>query len=68
MAGPGMIGMAVGNHGALHRAHRIDVEAARLAAEAGGSGDQDILRTHAFYIGAPAAMFSRAMFGRHARA
>jgi hypothetical protein len=63
MAGPGMIGMAVGNDCALDRADRVDVEAARLAAEAGGSGDQDVLRTHAGYIGGLAPDFTR-----HARA
>jgi len=63
-----MVGMTMGNHGPLDRADRVDMEAAGLAAEAGGSGDQDVLRTHAFYIGGPAAMFSRAMFGRDARA
>ena len=47
MAGPGMVGMAVGNHGPLDRADRVDMEAARLAAQASGSGDQDVLRTHA---------------------
>ena len=35
MAGPGVVGMAVGDHGALDRPHRIDMEAARLAAQAG---------------------------------
>ena len=68
MAGPGMVGMAVGNHGALDRTDRVDMEAARFAAEAGRSGDQDVLRTHAFYIGGLLAMFSRVMFGSHARA
>jgi hypothetical protein len=67
MPGPGMSGMAVRNHGALDRADRVDMEAARLAAKAGGSGDQDVLRTHAFHIGGIPAMFSRAVFG-HARA
>jgi len=60
--------MAVRDHRPLDRPHRVDMEAARLAAEAGGNGHQDVVRAHAFYIGDPAAMFSRAMFGRHARA
>ncbi len=51
MAGPGVVGMAVGDHGALDRPHRIDVKAARLAAQAGGDGHQDVLRTHLGYIG-----------------
>ena len=46
MAGPGVVGMAVGDHGALDRPHRIDMEAAGLAAQAGGSWQQDVLRTH----------------------
>src|ERR1700738_5390219 len=50
MAVPGMVGMAVGEHGPLHRPYRIDMKAARLAAEAGGDGHQDVLRTHLRYI------------------
>ena len=52
MARPGMIGMAMRDHGALDRAHRVDMEAAGLAAQAGGNGHQDVLRAHAFHIGA----------------
>jgi hypothetical protein len=44
------------------------MESAGLAAQAGGEGDQDILRTHALYIGGLPLMFSRAVLGRHARA
>ena len=51
MAGPGVVGMAVGDHGALDRPHRIDMKAAGLAAQAGGNGHQDVLRTHLRYIG-----------------
>ena len=51
MAGPGVVGMAVGDHGALDRPHRIDMEAAGLAAQAGGDRHQDVLRTHLGYIG-----------------
>jgi hypothetical protein len=47
MARPGVIGMAMRDHGALHRAHRIDMEAAGLATQAGGNGHQDVLRAHA---------------------
>jgi hypothetical protein len=32
MAGPGVVGMAVGDDGAFHRPYRIDMEAAGLAA------------------------------------
>ena len=46
MAGPGVVGMAVGDHGALDRPHRIDMKAAGLAAQAGGHGHQDVLRAH----------------------
>ena len=50
MARPGVVGMAVGDHGALDRPHRIDVEAAGLAAQAGGQRHQDVLRAHPGYI------------------
>src|SRR5216683_1638192 len=50
MARPGMVGMAVGDHGALDRPYRIDVEAPRFAAQSGGNGHQDVLRTHLGYI------------------
>jgi hypothetical protein len=63
-----MVGMPMRNHGALDRADRVDVEAARLATQTGGDGHQDVLRAHAVYIGRSAAMFSRAMLSRHARA
>src|ERR1700724_66044 len=45
-----MVGMAMGNHGALDGPHRIDVEAAGLAAQTGGNGYQDVLRAHLGYI------------------
>jgi hypothetical protein len=38
--------MAVGDHGAFDRPNRVDVEAAWLAAQAGGDGHQDVLRAH----------------------
>jgi hypothetical protein len=63
MARPGVVGMAVGDHGALDRPHRIDMEAAGLAAQPGGNGHQDVLRTHQAHIGRISAMFTY-----HARA
>ena len=51
VAGPGMVGMAVGDDRALDRAHRIDMKPAGLAAQAGGHRHQDVLRTHVGYIG-----------------
>src|SRR5216684_2740270 len=50
MARSSMVGMAVGDHGALDGPHRIDVETAGLAAQSGGNGYQDVLRTHPGYI------------------
>ena len=47
MAGAGMVGMAVGDHGPLDGADRVDMEAAGFAAQAGSSWQQDVLRTHA---------------------
>jgi hypothetical protein len=38
VAGAGVVGMAVGDHGALDGAHRIDEEPARLAPQAVGKG------------------------------
>ena len=46
MAGPGMVGMAMRDHRALDRPHRIDMKAAGLAAQAGGDRHQDVLRAH----------------------
>src|SRR6201992_2124283 len=63
MAGPGMIGMAVGDDRALDRSYRIDMEAAGLAAQAGGDGHQDVLRAHASYIGPIAPTFSQGNTG-----
>ncbi len=59
MAGPGVVGMPVGDHGTLDGAHRVDMETARLAAQAGGSWQQDVLRTHLGYIGGPTPIFTR---------
>jgi hypothetical protein len=58
MAGARVIGMAMGDHGALDGPDRIDMEAAGLAAKAGGNGHQDVLRTHLGYIGGVAAIFT----------
>ncbi len=57
MAGPGVVGMAVRDHRPLDRPHRVDMEAARLAAEAGSSGDQDVVWAHLGYIGRPRPIF-----------
>jgi predicted TPR repeat methyltransferase len=43
--------MAVGDHGALDRAHRVDMKAAGLAAQAGWYWHQDVLWAHLSYIG-----------------
>ena len=63
MPGAGMVGMTVGDHGPLDRAHRIDVEAAGLAAQTGGNWQQDVLGTHGVHIGS-----GRSKLSRHARA
>ncbi len=59
MAWPGVIGMAMGDHGPFDRPHRIDMEATCFAAQPGSDGHQDVLRTHFRYIGRPAPMFTR---------
>ena len=51
MTRPRMVGMAMGDDGALDRPHRIDVEAAGFAAQAGSHRHQDVLRTHGGNIG-----------------
>src|SRR5688572_12229406 len=53
MTRPGVVGMAVRDHGPLHGPHRVDVEAAGLAAQAGRSWQQDVLRAHVRYIVPP---------------
>ena len=58
MAGPGVVGMAVGDHGPLDGADRIDMETARFAAQTGSSWQQDVLWTHVRYIGGPAPIFT----------
>ncbi len=66
MTGAGMVGMPVGDDRALDGADRIDVKAARPAAQAGGSWQQDVLRTHFSHIGCGAASFesvTRAAYG-----
>ena len=59
MAGAGMVGMAVGDHGPLDRADRVDVEGAGLAAQAVSSWQQDVLRTHVRHIGAATVIRQR---------
>src|SRR3984957_6867852 len=63
MAGPRVVGMAVGDDGALDGAHRIYVEAAELAAKSGGVRHQDVLWAHRGYIRGLVRIFTR-----HARA
>src|ERR1700694_2987983 len=58
MAWPGVVGMAVGDHGALDRPNGVDMEAAGLASQAGSDGHQDVLRAHLRYIGDIAAFFT----------
>src|SRR5271165_6163547 len=65
MAGAGVIGMAMGDQGPLHGADRIDVKAAGLAAETGGSWQQEVLRTHFCHIGW-AKLFYESPPGSHA--
>jgi predicted TPR repeat methyltransferase len=67
MAGPGVVGMAMGDHGALDGSNRVDMETARLAAKTGGSWQQDVLRTHLGYIGGPAPIFTRIISNMPAR-
>ena len=42
IAGAGMVAMAVGDHGALDRAPRVDVEVARWAVQAFRAGDDEV--------------------------
>src|ERR1700752_2869179 len=51
MAGARMVGMAMGDHGPLDRAYRIDVEIAGFAVETGGNGAEDVLGSHLTNIG-----------------
>jgi len=46
VAGTGVVGMAMGNDGPLDRPHRVDMKAARLAAQPGRYRCQDVLRSH----------------------
>ena len=43
--GPGVVGMAVGHHRAVHRPDRVDVEVAGRAIEALGAGTEQVLRS-----------------------
>ncbi len=63
MAGAGMVGMAVGNHGPLHGTDGVDMEAAGFAAKAARGWQQDVLRTHDCHIGS-----KRSKLSCHARA
>jgi hypothetical protein len=65
MAGPGVVGMAMGDDGTFDRPDRIDVKTAGLAAQTGGSWQQDVLRAHVRYIRALQLIFTRP--GPHAR-
>jgi hypothetical protein len=47
MAGAGVVGMAVGDHGPLDWTRRVDMKAAGLAAQAGSCWQQDVLGAHA---------------------
>jgi len=58
MAGPGVVGMAMGDHRALDGTDRIDMKASGLATKTGGSWQQDVLRTHLGYIGRIAPIFT----------
>src|SRR3569833_360183 len=58
VAGTGMVGMAVGDQCSLYGPHRIDVEAADLAAQPGGTRHQDVLRAHFCHIGSNVAASS----------
>ena len=51
VAGAGVIGVGVGDQGALHRPHRIDVKIAEPATKAGCCWGEKLLRTHDAYIG-----------------
>ena len=55
-ARPEHAGFALGDN--LLMAHRVDMKATGLAAQAGGNRHQDILRTHLRYIGAVMAIFN----------
>jgi hypothetical protein len=51
-----MIGMTMGDDRAFDGPHRIDVEAAGLAAQTGCHRHQDVVRAHAQYIGVDCAV------------
>ena len=57
MPGPGMVGMAVRDHGPLDRPHRIDMKAAGLATETGGRRASGCLAGASRYIGCGAKTF-----------
>jgi hypothetical protein len=45
VAGTGVIGMGMGNDGALDRPGRVDMESAAFAANAGRRGDENVFRS-----------------------
>src|SRR5262249_14868412 len=45
VAGAGVVGMGMGDDGALDRAGRIDMESAAFAANAGRGGDENVFRS-----------------------
>ena len=46
VSGPRVIGVAVSDHSFVHGARRVDMEAANLAANAGGRSQENIFGTH----------------------
>ena len=46
MAGAGMVGMPMGDHGLVDRPGRIDMKAAAAATEAGGGRQQNVFGAH----------------------
>jgi hypothetical protein len=50
VAGTRVVGMAVGDDRFVHRARGVDMEAADLAAEAGGRSQENIIGAHGLEI------------------
>jgi hypothetical protein len=50
VAGTRVIGMAVCNHSFVHRARRIDMEAANLAVNTGGRSQENVFGAHGLEI------------------
>ncbi len=53
VAGPGMVGMAMGDHRALHRPHRVDEEIAGRAVKPLGLGTEQGFRPHGPCLAVP---------------